>query len=176
MTEAKKKTLAVVRVRGRVHVKSRIADTLEMLHLRRVNHMAVIPATPTYMGMLYKVKDYVTWGEIEPSIFESIVEKWGRKAASAGLTKAEAKEFSKKFLAGETTFKEAGIQPFFGLHAPSGGYEHGGVKKHVRLGGAQGNRGKEINVLLARMAGLREKKEAPKEKKPETKEHKVTKE
>jgi large subunit ribosomal protein L30 len=156
-TEGTKK-IAAVRVRGRVHVRGTIADTLEMLSLRRPNHMTVLSDTLVYRGMIKKAKDYLTWGEIEPALFESIVEKWGRKAGDKRLAKAEAKEFSKKFLAGETTFKEAGIKPCFRLHPPSIGWDRGGVKKHVSVGGAQGNRGKEINVLLAEMAGLKEKK------------------
>lgn len=150
--------VAVVRVRGRVHVRGTIADTLEMLSLRRPNHMAVVPDSPTFMGMVKKAKDYLTWGEIEPALFESIVEKWGRKAGDKRLTKAEAKEFAKKFLAGETTFKEAGVRPCFRLHAPSTGWDRGGVKKHISVGGAQGYRGKDINLLLAEMAGIRESK------------------
>jgi large subunit ribosomal protein L30 len=161
-SEKKTGHIAVVRVRGRVHVRGTIANTLELLSLRRPNHMVVVPDTPTYKGMIQKAKDYLTWGEIEPALFEQIVEKWGRKAGDKRLTKTEAKEFAKKFLAGETTFKAAGIKSCFRLHAPSTGWEKGGVKIHLKLGGAQGNRGKEINALLAEMAGLKEKKKEEK--------------
>ncbi len=147
--------IAVVRVRGEVRVRNDIRDTLKMLSLDRVNWMTVIDNTPTCMGMVKKAKDYITWGEVDAQLFESIVEKWGRKAGDAKLSKAEAKEFSKKLMAGETTFKEAGVKSSFRLHPPSRGYERGGVKQHVTLGGALGSRGKDINVLLAKMAGIK---------------------
>ncbi len=160
MAEDKKKAeikkIALVRLRGRVHVRGTIADTLEMLNLTRVNHAVVINGTPTFMGMVKKVKDYITWGEIDEPVFAAIAEKWGRKAAGARIEKKEASDFVKKFTAGETTFKEAGIKPYFALHPPSKGYERGGIKKHLKLGGALGYRGKEINVLLSSMAGLKD--------------------
>ncbi len=58
-------TLAVVRVRGTLRVKPDIKETLMLLSLNRVNHCVVIPETPEFKGMLQKVKDYVTWGEVE---------------------------------------------------------------------------------------------------------------
>lgn len=154
--EHKGAKIAVVRVRGRVHVRGTIADTLEMLHLRRVNHATVIENTPTYMGMIKKAKDFITWGEIDGPVFEAILEKWGRKAGDARLDKKTATDFSKKFLAGQESFKEAGIKPYFALHGPTKGHAKGGIKQHVKLGGVLGYRGKEINVLLASMSGLKD--------------------
>ena len=149
--------IAIVRVRGEVRVRNDVRDTLKMLSLDRVNWMTVVADTQTYMGMVKKVKDYITWGEVDAQLFEALVEKWGRKAGDARLSKAEAQEFAKKLMAGETTFKEAGVKSSFRLHPPSRGHERGGVKQHVKLGGALGYRGKGINILLAKMAGIKSK-------------------
>ncbi|MCG2827410.1 MAG: uL30 family ribosomal protein, partial [Thermoplasmatales archaeon] len=59
------KTFAVVRVRGNININRGIKDTLKMLNLTKVNHCVFIPETKEYKGMLQKVKDYVTWGEID---------------------------------------------------------------------------------------------------------------
>jgi len=149
--------IAVIRIRGKVHVKDKTEDTMSMLHLNRVNWMTVLEPTPVYMGMVQRSKDYITWGEIDPTLFEEIVEKWGRKAADERLKTAEAKEFAKKFLSGEINFKKAGIKPMFKLHPPSGGHSRAGIKKTVTVGGSLGYRGKDINELLKRMAGIKTK-------------------
>jgi Ribosomal protein L30/L7E len=50
-----------LRVRGRTGIKGEIADTLDMLRLTRINHAVLLPENPTYLGMLRKGKDYITW-------------------------------------------------------------------------------------------------------------------
>ena len=61
MTQHKtsKGKLAVVLVRGMVKVVKPVKETLMMLNLNRKNHCVVIEDTPTYNGMLFKVKDYI---------------------------------------------------------------------------------------------------------------------
>lgn len=56
--------IAVVRIRGLTKIRKDFADTLEMLNLNRKNHCAVFENTPDVIGMIKKVKDFVTWGEI----------------------------------------------------------------------------------------------------------------
>ncbi len=158
MTKEKKSgKIAVVRVRGDVDIRRDIRDTLKMLNLKKVNWATIIDPTPTYMGMVQKAKDFITWGEIDEETLTALIEKWGRGAGDRRLGKKEAAEFSKKFIAGETTFRKAGLKPYFKLHPPSRGYERGGIKHHVSIGGALGYRGSRINDLLARMAGLKAK-------------------
>ena len=152
---AKVAKLAVIRIRGRIELKKTVQDTLDMISLRKVNWATVVDSTPVYLGMIKKAKDYITWGEIDEETFKRLVEKWGRKAGDEHLEKSEASDFAKKFMAGETTFNKAGLKPVFKLHPPSKGYERGGIKHHLSVGGSLGYRGKEINALLAKMAGLK---------------------
>jgi len=56
--------LAVVRIRSAIGARKEVVDTLMMLGLKRTNSLAVVDATESYRGMLQKVKDYVTWGEV----------------------------------------------------------------------------------------------------------------
>ncbi len=56
--------LVVIRIRGAVQADVRAERALEVLKLHRVNYATVIPDNPTSRGMIGKVKDFVTWGEI----------------------------------------------------------------------------------------------------------------
>lgn len=171
MMAEEKKTgkIAVVRVRGDVDVRRTIRDTLAMMGLRKVNWAVVLDTTPALAGMVKKVKDFVTWGEIDEKTMAALVEKWGRKSGGKRLEKKEASELAKKLMAGQITFKEAGLKPVFRLHPPTKGHAREGIKKHVSIGGALGYRGKGINTLLARMAGLKDGTKAKKVKEKEGK-------
>jgi len=161
MAEEKKLgKIAVIRIRGEIDIRRDIRDTLEILNLKRVNRATVIDATPTYMGMVQKAKDFITWGEINDKTLADLIKKWGRKSGGERLEKNEAAEFSKKLIAGQTGFKKAGIKPCFKLHPPSKGHERGGIKQHVNVGGVLGYRGDKINDLLAKMAGLKMRADA----------------
>jgi len=56
--------IAVIRVRGTVKVMKVFIDTMRMLNIGIKNHCAVVENTPAIMGMIQKVKDFVTWGEV----------------------------------------------------------------------------------------------------------------
>lgn len=140
MTE-KDKLLAVVRVRGRVKVRQAIAETLDRMRLRRVNNLVLINgADASYAGMLKKCKDYVTFGEINRETLTGLLQAKVGKADDAGIS---------ALLSGAKSAKELGIELPFGMHPPKKGYE--GIKKDYKSGGALGNRGAEINKLIARM-------------------------
>ena len=55
------KLLAVIRLRGAVKVRREINDTLKMLRLHHVNHATIIKNSPSYLGMLQKAKDSVSY-------------------------------------------------------------------------------------------------------------------
>ena len=116
---------AVVRNRGSVNVKKGINDTLDMLKLRSVNNCVVIPEKKTYLGMLKKSKDYITWGKIDKKTLTKLIEKRGN-----------VKEDVEK------------DKPVFRLNPPRGGF------KSTRLPypkGDLGDRKEKINDLLERM-------------------------
>ena len=82
---------AVVRVRGQVNVKPKIKETMKIMRLNRVNHCVIIPENDTYQGMLNIIKDYVTWGEIDPETTQLILENSGKKRGRENFTKADLK-------------------------------------------------------------------------------------
>ncbi|WP_423792849.1 50S ribosomal protein L30 [Methanocaldococcus indicus] len=150
---------AVVRVRGRIKVRGDIEDTLKMLRLHKTNHCVVIPETDTYKGMLEKVKDYITWGEIDKETLKKLILKRGRLKGDKRvdeekikeLTGMELDELVEKIIKGEIKLKETPLKPVFRLHPPRKGWERKGIKKHFNIGGALGYRGEKINELLEKM-------------------------
>ncbi|AVB76797.1 50S ribosomal protein L30 [Methanococcus maripaludis] len=150
---------AVVRVRGSVGVRGDIADTMKMLRLHRVNHCVIIPDTEHYTGMIKKVKDYVTYGEIDKDTLVALILKRGRLPGNKRLseelvkelTELPVEELAEKVIAGEIKIKDTPIKPVFRLHPPRKGYDRAGVKKGFSIGGALGYRSGKINDLLNKM-------------------------
>lgn len=152
-----KSLLAVVRVRGSININQDIKDTMAMLHLTRVNHCVLIPQTKDYFGMLQKIKDYTTWGEIDKETLVKLIKARGRIVGGEPITdkwlKTHTKYPSVKELAdalGNAQVEHTDmIKPVFRLNPPKRGYS--GIKKPHSLGGALGYRGNAINDLLKRM-------------------------
>lgn len=138
--------LAVVRVRGPVRVNKEINDTLDMLHMERVSSCTILEGTPEVYGMLRKVKDYITYGEVDEPTYKAIIEK--RSEPFKGrLTDSKGKIQYNKFI----TVDGKKLKPYFRLSPPRGGYERKGIKWSFKQGGALGYRGKEINKLIMKM-------------------------
>ena len=152
-------TFAVIRVRGSVNVNTKIKDTLKLLRLNRVNHCVIIPDIKTYSGMLQKVKDYVTWGEVKPETLAKMIIHRGKLVGGVNVSDKYLKEnsdfksimsFAKAISAGEAKYSDLkDIKPIIRLHPPRKGYE--GIKRSFQVGGALGYRGDEINTLIDRM-------------------------
>ncbi len=153
--------LAVIRVRGRTGVRREISDTLKMLNLTRINHCVLIPETPSYKGMLQKVKDYVTWGEINKDTLERLIRTRGRLYGDEPITDKYVKEkmgfenisaLADAIVEGKVLYKDIpNVKPVFRLHPPLKGWEK--TKRHFTEGGALGYRGAKINELILRMLG-----------------------
>ncbi|MAG78175.1 50S ribosomal protein L30 [archaeon] len=152
--------IAIVRIRGKNHIQKRVADTLKMLRLYKVNGCVVVPNNPIYVGMIKKAKDYITWGEIDETTFKDLLVKRGKIVGDKPLTEEYFKEkskfgfddFIKKYYDGKIELKDVpGVKPFFRLSPPSKGYERKGIKKPFSMGGAIGYRKEKINLLIKRM-------------------------
>jgi len=118
---------AVILIRGLVGSRKPIRDTLAMLRLKKKHACVVVENTPSYNGMLVKVKDYVTYGEISDETYKELVSKRGKKD------------------------KEGKLKPFFELAPPKGGFEKNGIKKSFQQGGVLGYRKEKINDLIKKM-------------------------
>src|SRR3989344_6111700 len=122
------KKVVIIRIRGVTGIIAGIKDTLDMLKLHKKNMCVVYDATSSIMGMLKKVKDYVTWGEIDNETLKILLEK--RQELNP--------DDSKK------------IKNFFRLNSPKKGYGRKGIKITFMKGGALGYRGEKINDLVKR--------------------------
>ena len=139
--------LAVVRIRGSPGLDKPKKDTLNMLNLTRVNHCVVIREDPSYIGMLRKVENYVTWGEITKETLEKLVLKRGRLTGNKKIEPEKVKKITETILK-EKSVKNTPLKPVFRLHPPKKGYKS--IKVLYPKGDA-GYRGEKINELLKRM-------------------------
>ena len=119
--------VAIVRIRGIVKVRSDIAETMNLLGLKRTNACVVLELNPVVTGMIRKVKDYVTYGEVSEGTLKLLEEKRGKTAVK--------NEFKSVYF----------------LAPPKGGFERKGIKKPFTVGGVLGNRKEKINDLIAKM-------------------------
>ncbi|HEV2316469.1 MAG TPA: uL30 family ribosomal protein [Thermoplasmata archaeon] len=142
----------IIRVRGTIHARHDIRETLEHLHLLRPNHATIVPERPEFRGMLARVQGYVTWGEAEPATVTELLkvrgttDEGGQLAANG--TAADLGAITLTVLERGLTHAP-GIRPLFRLKAPTGGWRS--TKKPFSLGGALGYRGRQINDLARRM-------------------------
>lgn len=152
--------IAVVQVRGAIGMKKRIKDTLNLLRLYKKNSCSILAATPSFVGMLDAVRDYVTWGEIDKETFKILLEKRGKLPGNKMITEDYIKkatnldlnQFSEQFVENKKELKDIpGLKSFFRLKPPVHGFERQGIKKPYSMGGALGYRKDKINDLIKRM-------------------------
>ena len=153
------KCIVVVRVRGTISAKRAARDTLDMLHLGKTNHAALVDNRPSFIGMLRQVQAYVTWGEASPETVELMLQKRGRLVGGKKLKDETIETIGFKSLAAlaeaivtcKTEYwKLPGMQPVFKLRPPTKGFK-GKIKRSYRAGGEAGYRGDAINDLIKRM-------------------------
>ena len=138
--------LVVIRVRGIIGINSNIERTLEQLALYKKNFCVVVPNNKSYLGMVMKVKDYVTWGNIDEETFSFLTSKKGEEYKGR-IADSKGKIKYNRFL----SVKEKKIKKHFRLNSPRKGYGRKGVKVSFNKGRALGYRGDEIKDLLKRM-------------------------
>lgn len=135
-----KNKIAVIRIRGGIGALRNVKITLDILRLYRKNYCIAADSTPSNLGMVKNVKDYVAWGEINDETFKLLVEKRGE------IYKGDEKDIQKFIVINNKKYKK-----FFRLNSPKGGFERKGIKMPFSAGGVLGYRGKLINDLIKRM-------------------------
>ncbi len=115
--------IAVILIRGMVGHTPDVKYTLNLLKLRKKNTCVVYPRTVSITGMLFRVKDFITWGDVDETTYALLVSKRGRKEQDN----------------------------VFHLCPPRGGYGRKGIKQPFTRGGGLGDRGVKINDILKRM-------------------------
>jgi len=67
--------IAVILIRGLKAANPGIVDTLKMLNLTRRNSCAVVNETKSMLGMINKVRNYATYGEIDEETLKLMKKK-----------------------------------------------------------------------------------------------------
>ncbi len=154
------KRIAVIRIKGDHNVKKTVMDTMNMLRIYNKYSCSIIKSSPTNMGMLNMLRDYVTWGEIDFDSFKLLLEKRGRIAGNKPINedylkkhvKLSLSDFAKEFMELKKELKDIpGLKPYFRLSPPIKGFGRKGTKLQFSLGGTLGYRKEKINELLKRM-------------------------
>ena len=152
---------AAIRLRSSINAHIEVKDTFRHLRLNKINHCVLIPEGNTYDGMLHKVKDYITWGEVKPDVLTNMIIKRGRLTGNRKFdnkyikenTKSESMvKYAEAIISGKEVYSELkDVQPVFRLHPPIKG--HKAIKKAFNQGGDLGYRKEDINNLILKMLG-----------------------
>ncbi|MCK4589269.1 MAG: uL30 family ribosomal protein [Nanoarchaeota archaeon] len=84
---------AVILIRSKIGFTQGVKDTLKMLGFRRKNNCVILEAKPELKGMIIKVKDLVTWGEVSE---ETLKEMEKRKKGKVYFLHPPRKGFGRK--------------------------------------------------------------------------------
>ena len=80
----------VVRMKGTVNVPYWARITLESLSLNKRFRATIIPENEQTLGMLRKIKEYVSWTSVDTEFIREFIEKRGRSSASKLLSAPDA--------------------------------------------------------------------------------------
>ncbi|MCH8519212.1 MAG: 50S ribosomal protein L30 [Nanoarchaeota archaeon] len=150
--------IAIVQIRGTVRTHPDVRKTLELLRLKQKHACVVVDDNEVSRGMIKKIKDYVTYGNISEDLYVQMLETRGECVGKQTLKEAklDAKKIAKEYYGGEVKLRDFEpkytLKPFFRLHPPKGGFERGGIKKTFIQGGVLGERSDEsIATLIQKM-------------------------
>jgi large subunit ribosomal protein L30 len=131
-----------------------------MLYLNKNCHATLIDNRPSYLGMLRKSRNYITWGEPTKEKLSLLIKRRGRLEGNKKITDDYAKDIGYKSLDNliesiydlEVEYKNLPkIKPVFRLHPPKKGFK-GKIKRSFAAGGVSGYRGEAINRLIKDMS------------------------
>ena len=148
----------VVRMTGQADVPHWATHTLKLLKLDKKFRATIIPAKENTLGMLNKIKHYISWQEIDVSTTKELLDKKGRKSGYKKITPEDLSEIGFKTIDELATSLTEGksslsklkpLKPWFALAPP----KHGFKRSTKKLYGQKGVLGynKELNTLIRSM-------------------------
>lgn len=150
--------IAIVQIRGTVRTHPDVRKTLELLRLKQKHACVVVDDNEVSRGMIKKIKDYVTYGNVSEDMYVTMLEARGECVGKQTLkeVKLDAKKIAKEYFSNEIKLRDFEakyqLKPYFRLHPPKGGFERGGIKKTFIQGGVLGEREeKDITALITKM-------------------------
>ena len=151
---------AIIRIRGPAKVNVDIENTMKLLNLTRVNHCVIYPEDKHIKGMLHKLRNMVTYGEISKETLKKLLTKRGFCYNEKGKLikfkehykdEKKADKVIDDILSGKAKIQDLGIKKVFRLKPPTKGFDRKGIKKTFKEGGVLGYRANQINTLLIKM-------------------------
>jgi large subunit ribosomal protein L30 len=145
------KAFLVVRISGQADVPHWANTTLNLLKLEKKFRATIIPDKENTLGMLNKIKHYVSWQEIDISPTKELLDKKARK--SEDITQIGFKtidDLATSLTEGKTSLsKLSPLKPWFALAPPRKGFK----KSTKKLYGEKGILGhnKELGEIVRRM-------------------------
>ena len=148
----------VVRIKGQVDVPHWAKTTLNLLKLEKKYRATIIPAKENTLGMLNKVKHYVSWIEVDATLAKELLDKKARKSGYKKITPEDLKEIgfnsiddlASSLAEGKTSLsKLKPLKPWFALAPP----RHGFKKSTKKMYGQKGVLGqnKDLGILVRNM-------------------------
>jgi len=152
------KAYLVVRIKGQADCPYWATTTMTLLKLDKKYRAVILPAKDNTLGMLNKVKHYVTWSELDASLAKELVDKKARKEGYQKVTASDLKElgFDSTGALGTalaegtaTLSKLKPLKPWFALAPP----RHGFKRSTKKLYGQKGILGqnKDLGTLVRNM-------------------------
>lgn len=152
------KAYLVVRIKGQADVPHWAQTTLRLLKLEKKYRATILPAKENTLGMLNKIKHYVSWQELDPVLAKELLDKKGRKSGYKKISDADLSEtdyntigeLAEALANGEISLtKLKPLKPWFALSPPRRGFK----RSTKRMYGQKGILGqnKELENLVRNM-------------------------
>jgi len=152
------KAFLVVRIKGQVDVPHWAKTTLKLLKLEKKYRATIIPAKENTLGMLNKVKHYVSWQEIDSTLAKELLDKKARKSGYRKVTPEDLKEIgfasldelASSLADGKSSLsKLKPLKPWFALSPPRHGFKRSTKKMYGQKGVLGHN--KDLSILVRNM-------------------------
>ena len=152
------KAYLVVRIKGQVDVPHWAETTLKLLKLEKKYRATILPVKENTLGMLNKVKHYVSWQEVDSALAKELLDKKGRKSGYKKISDADLNDTDYKTIDELATALADGkislsklkpLKPWFALSPP----RHGFKRSTKRMYGQKGILGpnKELETIVRNM-------------------------
>ena len=152
------KSYLVVRIRGQVDVPYWASTTMELLRLDKKYRATILQAQVNTLGMLDKIKHYVSWQEADIEITKQLLDKKGRKSGYRKIESQDLKdmgfadldEMASSIVEGKISMsKIKELKPWFALAPPRKGFKRSTKRLYTQKGILGPN--KELAELVRRM-------------------------
>ena len=152
------KAFVVVRISGQADVPHWATTTMKLLKLDKKFRATIIPAKENTLGMLNKIKHYVSWQEVDTSFTKELLDKKGRKSGYKKITSEDISqigfksidELAESLSEGKSTLsKLKPLKPWFALSPPKHGFKRSTKKLYGQKGVLGHN--KELTALIRNM-------------------------